>query len=280
MDEKRFAQFTYLYVTLLSLAFGLFISFVYIPYSNLIFYLVTYLPPILILFIKRYPLINTLALRPVSVPQLLFAIAIGICGTVVVLIVNNLLNFSPSNANLLASSLNNFSIWPELLTWFTAAILVELVFRGIIQNGFQHIAPLKLCIIISLLFVFPSSLFDIPSQILIGFLYALLAYKTSSVIPAVVAHFLVLALKEPISCLVFNIGLMWGNLFTLIFLSLAAIGLLILLFAKIPGRTLKTGKDAVSEKFRPHPAFIAAVIIVTLCTLWLTGLDVYFMLNM
>lgn len=277
MDEKRFAQFTYLYVVLLSLVFGLIMSFVYIPY--MIFYLVTYLPPILMLFIKRYPLINALALRPVSVPQLLFAIVIGICGTIIVIIFNNLLNFPPSNANLLASSLNHFSIWPGLLTWFMAAVLVELVFRGIIQNGFQHIAPLKLCIITSLLFVFPSSLFDIPSQILIGFLYALLAYKTNSVIPAVVAHFLVLAIKQPLSYLVFNIGLMWGNLFTLIFLLLAAIGLLILLFAKMPGKTLKT-HDVVSNKQKSHPAFITAVVIVAIYTLWLTGLDVYFMLIM
>jgi len=70
---------------------------------------------------------------------------------------------------------------------------------------------------------------------------------------------------------------MWGNMFTLIFLFLAAIGVSILLFAKMPGKTLKT-YNVVCNKEKPRPAFIIAIVIVVICTLWLTGLDVYFIL--
>lgn len=279
MDLRRFAQNTYLYLVLSSLAFGILLSFVQIPYLSPISYAIMYLPPIIMLFIRRYPLKASLSFKPVSVSQLLFTVALAICGTIVIIVLNNIINFPPSARNSLVTSLANFSFWPDIVIWLAGAILIELAYRGIIQNGFQHLVPLKLCIIVSLLFVFPNSLFDMPSQILIGFAYAFLAYKAGSVIPAIVAHFLVLALKQPLSYLVFNIGLMWGNLFTLIFLLLAAIGLLILLFAKMPGKTLKT-HDVVSNKQKSHPAFITAVVIAAIYTLWLTGLDVYFMLIM
>ncbi len=281
MDIKRFAQDTYLYLILSALALNILISFVPIPYFGLnlglISNVVTCLPPIIMLLIRRYPIKASLSFNLVSVSQLLFALALAICGTIVIIVLNKIISFPPYTRNLLVTSLVGFSLWPDILIWIVGAILIELVYRGIIQNGFQHLAPLKLCIIVSLLFVFPRSLFDIPSQILIGFAYALLTYKTGSVIPAIVAHFLVFALKQPLSCLVFNIGLMWGNMFTLIFLLLAAIGVSILLFAKMPGKTLKT-YNVVCNKEKPRPAFIIAIVIVVICTLWLTGLDVYFML--
>lgn len=284
MDSKRFAQYTFVYVVLASLAATFFIANPYIVYA------VVYLPPIIVLFIKRHPIRTTLSLQPVSSLQLLFTAAIAICITVASIIINNLFNFPPSRINLLNQSLEGFVVWPNILLWLLSAVLIGLVYRGIIQNGFQELSPIRLCLVISLLFALSRSVFDIPALILIGFVYSLLAYETGSVIPAIIAQFLLSFLREPLSNLIYNIGLMWGNLFTLIFLLLAALGVMILLFRKMHGRhitvnykaeaiepaqnTISIGKKSVADIL-----FIVAIVVTVLLTLWKTYLDIFFMLN-
>ncbi len=284
MDSKRFAQYTFVYVILASLAVTFFIADPYIVYT------MVYLPPIIMLFIRRYPVKAALSLRPASVPQLLFTTAITVCVTAASIIISNLINLPPSRTNMLVQSMATFIIWPDILLWLLRACLIGLVYRGIIQNGFQELSPIKLCLFISFLFALSSSVFDMPILILIGFVYSLLVYKTDSVIPAIIAYFLVRFLDKPLSNLVYNIGLMWGNLFTLIFLLLAALGVMILLFKKMPGRqiavngrakAIEPAQDATSiEKKRiSNILFIIAVVIAVLLTLWKTYLDIFFMLN-
>lgn len=275
MDIKRYAQNTYLYLVLSSLLFGILFSFVHIPYFSLISYAVMYLPPIIMLFIRRYPIKASLSLKPVPISQLLIAAVLAICGTIVVIISNNIINYPPSANNSLVTSLANYSLWPNMLIWIAGAILIELVYRGIIQNGFQHLAPLKLIFIISLLYAFPGSVFRAPATIIIGVIYSLLVFKTGSVIPAVGAHIIVSFLKQPLSHLIYNISLMWGKIPTLVIFLLAAIGIAILLLVKMPGAAFKGSKDA--EKTKLSPGFIVALVIAALYTIWNIWGTLYFM---
>jgi hypothetical protein len=106
----------------------------------------------------------------------------------------------------------------------------------------------------------------------------------------VIAHFLFSFLKEPVENLVFNIGLMWGNLFTLIFLLLAALGVMILLFKKIHGKQITVKRQA--EAIKPAPdvnekekkslsdiLFIIAVVFTVLLTLRNTAWEIFLILK-
>jgi hypothetical protein len=169
MDSKRLAQYTFVYVVLASLAASFFIV---TPY---LFYAVVYLPPIIMLFIRRYPVKAALALQPVSAAQLLFTIAFTICGTIVYITTNLLLDHDLlTHHPYYGSIFVNFSVWPDILFWISSAVLIELIYRGIIQNGFQNLSAIKLSLLISLLFALSRSVFDMPTLIVTGFVYSLL----------------------------------------------------------------------------------------------------------
>lgn len=98
-----------------------------------------------------------------------------------------------SVSDTLAVTVENNSVFLNLiLLALIPAIVEEFIFRGLIFNGYKKRNPLKAAILSAVLFgLIHMNINQFTYAFVMGIIFALLTYVTGSIIPSVIAHFVV-----------------------------------------------------------------------------------------
>lgn len=158
------------------------------------------LPALLYLVIKGYPIQKVFRLQPVHITVLGISAVIGVAFTIVTDEIDRLIQLvlpMPDairqilEASLKINSLSEFIII-AVSAVFLAAVVEELLFRGFVQTSFEnHFDITKAVMSTALTFAFFHFNIWWSIQILImGVVLGVLAWKSNSVYPAMVVHFI------------------------------------------------------------------------------------------
>jgi membrane protease YdiL (CAAX protease family) len=281
--SRRFSGYAFLYVAIASIAtqtaIGLTMVGVYLipDYLNgtlgiFLSKLIIFLPPLILVAVRKYPLARVLRLHTFSAKYAGYATGIGICLFLFVHSFNLLL--STPIALILNQPYTLFgdfspSLWPYILTSCLVPALLEVaVYQGAVQSGLHDVKPLKACLLVGLLYglvtvgsyaVMGSALWSIIGAALIGFTLSYIALQSGSILPSMIAAFVYY---------LFNCGNFENMFYKYCLLPLgvselaAAIGLLILsggigvlLIIRMPrsrdtGRPLRLPRLPSFEEFR------------------------------
>jgi hypothetical protein len=200
--SRRLSGLIYLYIVIASLIHSIVFNFFYTDFLGrnaslftLLFRIIIYLPPIIYIIIKKYPLQRIARINKFTFKQLLFVIGISICTYVFVILFRSLIE------NLFISSLTSYSpeffnsygfdLWPSILTTCVIYSLLHVTtFQGAVQSGFYKLNPLKACLIIGFLFSLLTGDFSkLLPYTLFGFVISYIVVKTNSIFSGIILGF-------------------------------------------------------------------------------------------
>lgn len=162
----------------------------------LFFRLLIYLPPVIIIAVRKYPVLHILRINTFKGRQIFFVTGISICIYLFVSLFGRMFESLPYSfidpyMHLNYFSGMGFSLWPAIFTsCLVPAVLYELMFRGVVQSGFSDISPIKACLIVGILYgLMYSDITGFISYTVFGFVLSYISFKTGSIIPSMVTSF-------------------------------------------------------------------------------------------
>ena len=158
------------------------------------------LPAFLFIVVKNFSIVQVFRLRPVNIKILLLSVFIGLALTVLTDEIDHIVQlifpmpeiFSKAIEDTLSVSDTNDLITILSSAVFLAAVCEELLFRGFLQTSFEHSFDItKAIMLTSLLF---AIVHFIPwwtiQLIFFATFLGVMAWKSNSVIPPIIAHFI------------------------------------------------------------------------------------------
>lgn len=195
---------------------------------------------------------DVLRLNKVSFKNLGYSFILYLCATPLIALVAIISSLMFSSAtNIITDYLDNASLLNNILqTVFMAGIGEEIIFRGIILDGYKENKSLLVIILANGLFfgLFHHNLFQFGYATLMGILFSIICIYTNSIFPSIIIHGLHNALS------IFDIELFWfldyfSDSIALLVLSLLTIvGLFVFVFV------LKKFKLANIQNFKAPEA--------------------------
>ena len=152
-------------------------------------------PALAVVALKGFPFQDTLSLRMPRLEGIAAATMIGLSGWAAAGLFLRLLPPPESLVKAMEKLLKldmNAPLWVSLLlVALTPAICEELLFRGVILSGFRRMGMWAAIGLTALLFgVAHSSIYRLLPTAFLGLLFGYLVWKTGSIIPGMVGHFL------------------------------------------------------------------------------------------
>ncbi len=214
--SRRFSGYVFLYVAIASIVTQTITALIMagvIPAQNgtysaslLISRLIIFLPPLIFIAVRKYPLARVLRLNTFPMKHSWYAIGLGVCVFLFLHMVTALLNslyasvVSQIEINAFYIFGKSFhSIWPYVLTSCLIPALLEVpVYQGAVNSGLHAIKPLKACLLVGLLqgLVVVGSNATIGASVLtiiyyatLGFMISYIALQSGSILPAILASF-------------------------------------------------------------------------------------------
>lgn len=212
--SRRFSGYIYLYVaiafivtqaviglTMMDVRYSPNVSF---TVMKLISMLITYLPLLVIIAVRKYPVTQTLRIKTFSVRYVWYSIGIGICLFLFIhflnLLVSNLISTIAYQMEPDYFHSSYHSLWPYVLTsCLIPAFFETMIFQGAIQSGLHCVKPLKACLTVGILFglliagsnsiIAGSSVSTVLYFAIYGFSLSYISIQSGSIIPGMIAGF-------------------------------------------------------------------------------------------
>ena len=211
--SRRFSGYAYLYMAIAfivtQLAIGLEMMDIYrftggssSSLALLISYFIIFLPPLIMVAVRKYPMVRVLRINAFLPKYVWYAIGIGGCLYLFVHLFNSVIN------NLIGTALNQMQqgyfsssspyLWPYVLTSLIPVFFQVIAFQGIVQSGLHSVKPLKACLMVGLLFglhiVGANALMGVSTLNLIGntiwgFVLCYIVVQSGSIFPAMIGSF-------------------------------------------------------------------------------------------
>ncbi len=212
--SRRFSGYAYLYMAIAFIVTQLAISLPMLEVYRfpegfgsslalLISYFITFLPPLVMVAVRKYPMARVLRIHAFSRKYVGYSIGIGVCLFLLIHLFNQLVS------NLIGTLMpygephyfiSGFhSLWPYILTTcLIPAVLMTIAFQGIIQSGLHGGKPLKTCLAVGLLYgllltganaILGVTVTGIFLRVIIGFVFSYIAVQSGSILPALIASF-------------------------------------------------------------------------------------------
>ena len=249
--SRKFSNNTFLYYVvsyLISMAALVFLAyrFYYFVYEYLVIIyiiitLICYLPPVIIMNRREYPIKEVLRLNRFSFKHFIYTVGITVCSYLVMymllLLIYKIFNTVVAPDLYWSFSSSSYAFWPGILiVCLLPAFFEEITFRGIIQSGYYQVSPIKRCILIGVLFSLIH--LSIPNLIpfaFLGFVFSFISIRANSIVPSMIAHFLInfISLTNVVDTVylrLFN----ENNIAAPILILIISLGLAILLMRKMP----------------------------------------------
>ncbi|HHT64519.1 MAG: CPBP family intramembrane glutamic endopeptidase [Caldicoprobacterales bacterium] len=154
------------------------------------------LPTVLYLIWQKRDIKYTLRLSKISAAEILLSIGLAVFGYGVIGIINLLWIFflsqfgTPQTATIPPIETGRHYLMAILVIAATPAILEEFMFRGVIQRGYERVGRLASILFTGILFAFLHlSIVSIPAIIVMGILLCYIAYRSNSIWPSIIYHF-------------------------------------------------------------------------------------------
>ncbi len=150
------------------------------------------IPTIIYFFITKENPKQVLSIRPISILNILIIIGISIFVQPFMNVLSGITSlFFENNAENIINGTINLPLWVTLLsTALTPAIFEEIVFRGIVFNGYKTTSIVKACFMCGLFFgITHMNIQQFSYTIVMGILFAFLVYKTKSIFASMISHF-------------------------------------------------------------------------------------------
>ncbi|MDA3847312.1 MAG: type II CAAX endopeptidase family protein [Vallitaleaceae bacterium] len=157
-------------------------------------YVLILLPAIIYFIITKSSIKNTLKFKKTTWTNIFLAIGIGIFIQPLMNLINLISQLFVTNY--IGSYVKDMMSMPFLLLLFllavTPALVEEITFRGIILSNFKHQSVLVACLINGLFFgIFHGNINQFLYAFVLGVVFCYLVHLTGSIIPAMVAHFVI-----------------------------------------------------------------------------------------
>ena len=153
------------------------------------------LPSILYMAFMRDDTVSDCGVAKISPLTTFFTVLFAFCIIPLVSFINMISSLFVENgvSETLTRTVESNSLIVNLLVIaLLPAVVEEIIFRGLIFNGYKKRNPFKAALLSALLFgLIHMNINQFSYAFVIGILFALLTYVTGSVIPSIIAHFIV-----------------------------------------------------------------------------------------
>ena len=153
------------------------------------------LPSILYMAFMRDDTVSDCGVAKISPLTTFFTVLFAFCIIPLVSFINMISSLFVENgvSETLTRTVESNSLIVNLLVIaLLPAVVEEIIFRGIIFNGYKKRNPFKAALLSAFLFgLIHMNINQFSYAFVIGILFALLTYVTGSVIPSIIAHFIV-----------------------------------------------------------------------------------------
>ncbi len=153
------------------------------------------LPSILYMAFMRDDTVSDCGVAKISPLTTFFTVLFAFCIIPLVSFINMISSLFVENGvseTLTRTVESNSLIVNLLLIALLPAVVEEIIFRGLIFNGYKKRNPFKAALLSAFLFgLIHMNINQFSYAFVIGILFALLTYVTGSVIPSIIAHFIV-----------------------------------------------------------------------------------------
>lgn len=154
------------------------------------------LPTIFYLVWRKKNIKYTLRLRKINLPEILLSIGLAVFGYGVIVFINLLWIIflsrfgTPQAAAIPPIDTGRHYLMAIIVIAATPAVLEEFMFRGVIQRGYERYGRLASIFFTGILFAFLHlSIVSIPAIIVMGILLCYIAYRSNSIWPSIIYHF-------------------------------------------------------------------------------------------
>lgn len=210
---RRFSGYVFLYVAIASIVIQVVIFLMLnmirflgdnvLTIVNLISLLIVFLPPLIMIAVRKYPISQTLRIKTFSLKYVWYSIGIGICLFLCIhfltSLISNLISTTVYQMEPAYFGSTYHSLWPYVLTSCLIPVFLEtMFFQGAVQSGLYSVKPLKACVIVGILFgllvgganaIVGSSAFAILCLAIYGFALSYISLQAGSIIPSMIAGF-------------------------------------------------------------------------------------------
>ena len=150
------------------------------------------IPAIIYFFITKENPKDVLSIRPISILNILIIIGISIFIQPFIGLLSGITSLFFENAvSAMITETIDVPLWLMVVsTAVTPAIYEEIIFRGIVFNGYKTTSIMKACIMCGLLFaIMHMNAQQFLYTFVMGILFSFFVYKTKSIFSSVISHF-------------------------------------------------------------------------------------------
>lgn len=153
------------------------------------------IPSLFYILILKPKTVDDVRISPVSVGTFFKTFLMTFLLMPLISLINVISSFFVDNSvdDTLQLIVNKNPLWLNLIIIaLLPAVVEEFIFRGLILNGYKKRNPLKAIVLSAFLFgLIHMNINQFSYAFVIGFIFALLAYATGSLLPSIMAHFLI-----------------------------------------------------------------------------------------
>lgn len=150
------------------------------------------IPAIIYFLVTKQNIKEVLSIRPISILNILVIIGISIFIQPFIGVLSGITSLFFQNAvSAMISETIDVPLWLMIVsTALTPAIYEEIIFRGIVFNGYKTTGIIKACVMCGLLFgIMHMNAQQFLYTFVMGILFSFFVYKTKSIFSSVISHF-------------------------------------------------------------------------------------------